>query len=437
MITINGASEKEYDLQFKPFFSTHNIKPTYGFSQKDNIVLWLHSTDFWFPHIVIPYRNGVVFVDYLLEEAKRGVDINKYANFGILANEILQDKYDLMARCDKAEAERKCVYKYFSHNIANTIKEILYRKIPIQISERVRILLEYSYDVRQINIKEGNIGYYIGKSNLLQYSNYYDNNNMFFCMRIQSFSEYFKNSETIKKQLDELKGKSLTNWYLESDVLVVTTILRPENMDKDISGFVDLTIDIINQNIEKEIEVTSPYLTFGKEILCMKAQQYFRCLSEVKEQYTILISAKDECSKLINKFIEISELPITSMKWRESYIAVIVDGKNFYEKTSNEKITQEVHIEAVNKICVTMVSEGYRFNKEESRILINNIDYSMNLRGLNFVVIDNKSGYVVDMFNIDTYQDNMFSINRMEKNIRNIRMQEKENINTIVTVRGE
>ena len=78
-----------------------------------------------------------------------------------------------------------------------------------------------------------------------------------------------------------------------------------------------------------------------------------------------------------------------------------------------------------------MISEGYRLKKEVSSIMINNIEYSMNLRGLNFVIIDRIVGSVVDFFNIDTYGDNSFSINRSNEMIEKIRSLENEQMKTI------
>lgn len=69
---------------------------------------------------------------------------------------------------------------------------------------------------------------------------------------------------------------------------------------------------------------------------------------------------------------------------------------------------------AVNNIIVSIRSRGYdsKKNYAYSNILVNNVDYSMNKRGLNFAVIDKEKGMVVDAFNVDTHGDETFSIVR-------------------------
>ena len=48
----------------------------------------------------------------------------------------------------------------------------------------------------------------------------------------------------------------------------------------------------------------------------------------------------------------------------------------------------------------------------------------MNMRGLNFVVLDNFSGVIVDFFNIDTWENKDFKLKRSKELYENIRRME-------------
>ena len=47
-----------------------------------------------------------------------------------------------------------------------------------------------------------------------------------------------------------------------------------------------------------------------------------------------------------------------------------------------------------------------------AKLVVNNINYSMNRRGLNFIVIDNMRGRVIDSFNVDSHADPALKIVR-------------------------
>ena len=227
------------------------------------------------------------------------------------------------------------------------------------------------------------------------------------------------------------KMKEIIPLYRENEkgIYLYTTKKDINGIIKEFYDLYDKTFGYITSYLERtdsELEVVSPYLSFNKEITDMNTGEYFNTLLAFKDKYTILIAVKDEASKKMKEFIEISHLPLSLVKWRESYVAVISGAKKLFEKTSDNKIIHSFRINAQQQLWITMISEGYRLGNERSSIIINNIDYSMNLRGLNFAVIDNRSGCVVDMFNIDTYQDEKLTICRRDKFIQRVRRAEND-----------
>lgn len=177
--------------------------------------------------------------------------------------------------------------------------------------------------------------------------------------------------------------------------------------------------------------VRDPFFALNKDTLKLDAKRYFEMLHAVGNRYSIFVSCKDECSRYFKEFVSLSSLSLNSPQKRESYVAVICGGEKVVEKISENRIQYSFRLNINPTLWVTITSEGYRLKKEKSSILINNIDYSMNLRGLNFVVVDNLSGYVVDFFNIDTYGDKNFSINRSDEMIKRVRSLEYDLLTTL------
>ena len=92
----NSLSEMDWDKQFLPFCKRHGIIPKYGISQYDNIITWVHASNGIDTHTSNPEKCGIVILEFLLNEYRRGVDINLFNKFSFVLNEILNDKYELI-----------------------------------------------------------------------------------------------------------------------------------------------------------------------------------------------------------------------------------------------------------------------------------------------------------------------------------------------------
>lgn len=125
----------------------------------------------------------------------------------------------------------------------------------------------------------------------------------------------------------------------------------------------------------------------------------------------VIISAKDDASKNIKKFINKSTLGIdVNIKFRESYICVIDVNRNriLYEQSSKDEL---VYGFASGDKEVKIVSGGFNAS-DKSSIKINDVELSKNKRGLNFVILTAKDLSVVDTFFVDTHDDEKMIVRR-------------------------
>ncbi len=249
-IVMNVYSMKEAELQFNPFFERNRIIPKYGISQKENIITWIHATNYNQPHSAIPTKVGFAFADYLLYSAKREMNcINEITNISLLANEVLYEKYDLMDKLESNQIEKNTIYKFFIHNLSMKIKKNLCTKIPLEASDTLKEFLGYNYEVKVMIPSNGNIGYYIGEQKKYRYNIFYHNGNIYFRLKFDNFSENFKSSEDFIEYLNRYKKvEQITRWHInQEDTLIVSYVLVPEFAENQINNFIDLTLEIINK----------------------------------------------------------------------------------------------------------------------------------------------------------------------------------------------
>ncbi len=143
---------------------------------------------------------------------------------------------------------------------------------------------------------------------------------------------------------------------------------------------------------------------------------YFSNTHNLKDKVYIFC-VNDEASKQWNKFITHKEIGLKNLSsyYRSSYIALFDTEKGMlYEGLSPKEIKVNYKLEeGLSSLFLTVISKGYDVQKNmTSNIYINNIDYSLNLRGLNVVVIDKKDMSVLDSFNVDMHADSDLKINR-------------------------
>ena len=128
-------------------------------------------------------------------------------------------------------------------------------------------------------------------------------------------------------------------------------------------------------------------------------------LSQIKDDnHIIIISAKDEASTAFteNMAAAFRALGLTESlvdKYRHSYAAIVDGDEVLFEDVSQEQIS---HGETIGNTQIDVKSAGFDAG-DTSAILIDAVEYSPNMRGINIVVYDKVAGAVVDAVNFDTY----------------------------------
>lgn len=153
-------------------------------------------------------------------------------------------------------------------------------------------------------------------------------------------------------------------------------------------------------------------------------EQYFQ---QIREQgLFVVLSGKDECSRHFPAFLQQAKLTASPLpEYRASFIA-LTDGFTFqhidvskglleYQTklmlTSNGWSIGKGGI-IIPSLSIKIASLGFQpYRYSYSSIMIDNIEYSCNGRGLNGVVI-NREGTIVDVWSIDTFADSQLRFRR-------------------------
>ena len=140
-----------------------------------------------------------------------------------------------------------------------------------------------------------------------------------------------------------------------------------------------------------------------------KAVHYLSSLAQNKEDWYIICSVRDEACGGWNAYLQacIEALGLKGdfySNLQNSYIAVIDQGNVIFEEWADSPLELQTAIsnQYVSDIPVYIKSGGYTYGNC-SYIRINNIDYSLNQRGLNFVVVNAGDGKVISSAAIDTH----------------------------------
>lgn len=185
---------------------------------------------------------------------------------------------------------------------------------------------------------------------------------------------------------------------------------RIEALEQKFSNIQSQVSDLSLREMQGPVEVESTQamsvrigMQFREEV---SFPDYLTILQADKEKYVVLIAVKDTPGFLFTPEYteEMRQLglkgELVDKHWH-SYIAVVDAGNALYEEVgAAEKKLEYSGIILGNKVSI--VSAGFRAGNM-AKIKINEIDFSTNKRGFNFVVIEKKSGSIVDVVNFDTH----------------------------------
>lgn len=135
---------------------------------------------------------------------------------------------------------------------------------------------------------------------------------------------------------------------------------------------------------------------------------FIELLKILKKDYLIVLTIRDTVGKYFTSAMEkIKELGFTKLSndFRRTYIGVLSKGKILYD-TAGDTIEDVVF--SNEELNLSVLSSSFeRQNKAE--IIINGIDYAVNIRSLNFVVYDIENRILIDSVGFDNFwQDGKF-----------------------------
>ncbi|MBP3892338.1 MAG: hypothetical protein J6D29_09195 [Solobacterium sp.] len=135
---------------------------------------------------------------------------------------------------------------------------------------------------------------------------------------------------------------------------------------------------------------------------------YLKALARCKEDYLIVIAVKDIVGYKLDETInnELKALGVNTDlvdKGQRSYIFVSDNGDILYDKLNEEDNVADTYNAVIDKSLRLYVVSAPLNGGNTANIKINDYDYSFDLRGLNIVVYDKKSGNKVDAVNFDTH----------------------------------
>lgn len=145
--------------------------------------------------------------------------------------------------------------------------------------------------------------------------------------------------------------------------------------------------------------------------------EYFDLLNEIKNTSLILIGVKDNAGYFLDSSIQakLNILGLNESLIHESmvgYIAVICRGRVVYESKSENGGFEE-YKDNIESNSVYMLSMPYN-NGNVCSIKVNNIEYSVNMRGLNVVAYDLDNDALIDRVAFDTHVKDISCINLKE-----------------------
>ena len=137
----------------------------------------------------------------------------------------------------------------------------------------------------------------------------------------------------------------------------------------------------------------------------MNSLEYIRKLNN--PQYIVFFAVRDDMSYNLDEEMQsaLHDLGLETDfigRYHESFLGIINNGERLFEKMSNEFLYKEGTV--AGTFNYVLRSGGF-YSGDDSDILINGTDYSINRRGLNIVVFDSTSKELIDIACIDFWSD--------------------------------
>lgn len=173
--------------------------------------------------------------------------------------------------------------------------------------------------------------------------------------------------------------------------------------------------------MEEELEQYQRELLPGELLEIVDPAEYMETVNEM-EDYTIFISVDEDGAFSLtqeqkDRFLALGLDELSSLEYRGSYLAVLENGEVKVEMSSlAEESEDPLQYSGYTKDgnAFTLKSGGF-FSGNISSCVIGGTEYSLNSRGINIVVYDNRLGKEVDSAVFDTYASSVRSSSILSK----------------------
>ncbi len=227
--------------------------------------------------------------------------------------------------------------------------------------------------------------------------------------------EDVKNNPKLLEPIDYTKVNSILAKEKERCLLWLKNALEKKK-DNTYDTYDILIKELQQKNVEleKQIQKQASILSriFNLDyIFETDINKYLEKINNQKENLAIIISAKDTpglaiTDTVLNNLLKLGIATNLKNKHWCGYSAIIYKGLTVAEKCEYESMVScEFSINDLN--IETTSSPLHQGNS--SSIKINNVEYSTNLRGLNFVIFDLNKNIVVDQVAFDTHEYRLLS----------------------------
>jgi len=174
-------------------------------------------------------------------------------------------------------------------------------------------------------------------------------------------------------------------------------------------GIIDFGYEVYDPEVQyEEVFVNRPVLYRLGDVTGADSLQVFMKEVDKLNNYILIIAAKDDASYALTPEIvtcmQDSGLEFSLPgKFQYAYLAVIEDGNVIYEHTDEDRISFE---EMIAGHRISAISAGFEKGNIAS-IKVNGREFSMDERGLNFVLLDKQTGEIIDSVRVDTFKNNI------------------------------
>lgn len=136
---------------------------------------------------------------------------------------------------------------------------------------------------------------------------------------------------------------------------------------------------------------------------------YLDILQMIRSKYLIVLAVRDtpgNClpQDIIEKLFELGFTRFSKELWR-MYIGASIESAVVFNQTGERRESAIEYVFHSNNVSLQVTSNAWRYG-DQAAIIINGVDYAVNMRGLNIVSYDVERDRLVDSIGFDAHTEN-------------------------------